>query len=295
MMKKIGLLALLALGKSAFAVEVGVVLSNISDKFVTYLREGVENYQKENSDLTITLADAGGDSTVLLNQVENFIAKKVDAVLLQPTDRKIVKSVGKKLQQAQIPLVVMNHYPEADALPLVSAYVGSKEREAGLLQAEAVSALIGNEPAQVGILLGPLGLEAQTERTAGNKEIFAKFPNIQVISEQEARWDRATAMRIVEDWLQAYPQMNVIVANNDEMAIGALLAVEKLGKKDEDFIIAGIDATPDAVAYLGKGLDVTIFQDAKKQGYEGLKSAHALALKKEAVKELWIPFETVKK
>lgn len=291
-MKKLILLAGLSV-QTAFAAEVGVVLSNLSDKFVTYLRDGIIRYQEENEDLRITIVDAGGDSANVMNQIENLISKKVDAILLQPTDRKIVRSIGKKLEQANIPLVVINHYPESDALKYLGAYVGSKEKDAGILQAEAVSALLNGEKAEVGILLGPLGLEAQTERTSGNKEVFSQFPNIKIVAEQEAKWDRATAMRIVEDWLQAHSNMNVIVANNDEMAIGALLAVEKLGKKDSDFIIAGVDATPDALAYLGRGLDITIFQDASKQGYEGLKSAHALVLKNKTEKELWIPFETV--
>lgn len=290
-MKKI--ILFLAFMNGAHAAEVGVVLSNMSDKFVTYLREGVERYAQEDQALHVTLADAAGDAAIVINQIDNFIAQKVDAVVMQPTDRKIVKAVGKKLKEAGIPLVVMNHYPEEDALPYLSAYIGSREREAGLLQAEALVRLLNGQDAEVGILLGPLGLEAQIERTEGNKEVLQRYPNIRVVAEQEGRWDRATAMRIVEDWLQAHPNMNVILANNDEMAIGAWLAAEKLGKKDADIWIAGIDATPDALALLGQGLDLSIYQDARKQGYEALRAAKNIIEKQEVTHTLWIPFETV--
>lgn len=294
--RKVLITALLLTGAqfaSAKDVEIGVVLTNLSDKFVTYLQEGVERYANENDEVKLTLTDAAGDSATLLNQVENFIDKKVDAVLIQPTDRRIVKSVGKKLANAGIPLIVINHYPEADDRQYMKAYVGSQERQAGLLQAKAVVKLLNGKSANVAILLGPLGLEAQIERTAGNKEVFERYDNINVVLEQEGRWDRARAMGIVDDWLQGNNEINVIIANNDEMAIGAWLAAEKAGKTDADIIIAGIDATPDALAYLGKGLDITIYQDARGQGYYGMQAAHQAALGQTPKALTWIDFETV--
>lgn len=277
----------------ADTVKIGAVLSNFADKYVTYLQEGVKGFAKEHSEVELTLSDAAGDSATLLNQIENFIDRKVDAVVIQPTDRKIVKSVGKKLQKAGIPLIVINHYPEPDDRQYMTAYVGSHERQAGILQAEAVVKKLNGKPANVAILLGPLGLEAQSERTAGNEEVFNRYDNIQVVAKQEGKWDRVKAMHITEDWLQGKTPIDVIVANNDEMAIGALLAAEKAGKSDQEMIIAGIDATPDALAYLGKGLDITIFQDAYGQGYHGMNAAYQAAQNNPIEKTLWIDFKTV--
>ncbi|MDO5056638.1 MAG: substrate-binding domain-containing protein [Lautropia sp.] len=292
----LGLLAGLMMTSGAVAADmkVGVVLSNFSDKFVTYLRDGVQRYDREHDDVRVFMADAAGDAATLMNQIENFIDKKMNAVLIQPTDRRIVKAVGRKLQQAGIPLVVINHYPEEADRKYMKAYVGSRERQAGILQAEAVVRLLNGKPARVGILMGPLGLEAQMERTAGNREVFARHANIKVVAEQEARWDRAQAMNVVEDWLQRKDGFNVFVANNDEMALGAALAVHKAGRADDSVIVAGIDGTPDALAQLGRGLDVTVFQDARGQGYYGMQAAHRLAEGKTVVPVVrWIDFETV--
>ena len=100
-------------------------------------------------------------------------------------------------------------------------------------------------------------------------------------------------MEIAENLLAANKNLNVVVSNNDEMAIGAVLAGRKLGLKDEDLIIVGLDATPDALDYLGKGLDATVFQSAAGQGMAGAKMAY-LAAKGEKVPSVeWVPFELV--
>lgn len=87
------------------------------------------------------------------------------------------------------------------------------------------------------------------------KNILRKHPEIQVISKQEGKWDRAKAIDITENLLSGSQKIDVVISNNDEMAIGALLAARKKGIADEDMLIVGLDATPDALEYyLGKGL-----------------------------------------
>lgn len=100
-------------------------------------------------------------------------------------------------------------------------------------------------------------------------------------------------MSIAENIFSANKNINVVVSNNDEMAIGAVLAARKQGIKDEDVLIVGLDATPDALEYLGKGLDATVYQSAKGQGEAGAEMAY-LAAKGEKVPSIkWIPFELV--
>jgi inositol transport system substrate-binding protein len=137
------------------------------------------------------------------------------------------------------------------------------------------------------------GHEAALMRTEGNKQVFAKYENIEIVAETTGRWDRALGMQVAENWYQAYPDLKAIVSNNDEMAIGALLAAQAIGITDEELIIAGVDATPDALEFVGQGLDVTVFQSAHGQGYGGAEAAYKLA-KGEAVEKMqWIPYELV--
>jgi inositol transport system substrate-binding protein len=161
------------------------------------------------------------------------------------------------------------------------------------MQGEWVAKALGAAGGNVGILTGKSGHEAAIMRTQGNKDIFAKNPNIKIVMEAEGKWDRAQGMQISENWFQANKSLKAIVANNDEMAIGAVLAAKNLNIKDEDIIIAGVDATPDALEYLGKGLDVTVFQSAHGQGYGGVEAAYKLIKKEKLEKMQWIPYELV--
>ena len=250
----------------AKSIVVGVSMYSLADKYPTYLQDSMDKFVTSQSNLKFKYADANGDPAKMLNDVENFIDSKVDALIIMPTDQKIVKAIGLKARKAKIPLIVVTVKPNEEDMQYVASYVGSEEIKSGEMQGKFIVNSLNGKPAKAIILLGPLGLEAQIKRTEGNKKIFAQHPEIKVVAEQEAKWDRAKGMEVAENLLSAHRDTNVILSNNDEMAIGALLAAKKLGFKDEDILIVGIDATPDALAYLGNGLDATVYQSASGQG-----------------------------
>ncbi len=296
-MKKIALVAAMTAGltQSVMAKEVvvGGAISSFADKWLTYVLDSMSEVDKANDDMKIVFADANNDSAKMIANVENFIDQGVDVVVLHPIDRQTVKPIAKKLKKAGIPLVIVNRRPFDKDMDLVASYVGSKEVEAGRIQGEFVAKTLGDKEGRVGILMGPLGLDAQINRTGGNKEVFDKYDNINVVIEQEGKWERDRGLQITEDWLQSDKKPNVITANNDEMAIGALLAANKAGLKDEDLIIVGIDATPDALEYLGKGLDATVYQDAKGQGKASIEAAYKIAKGEKVAHDINIPFQLV--
>ena len=272
---------------------VGVSMYSLADKYPTYLQDSMDKFVTSQSNLKFKYADANGDPAKMLNDVENFIDSKVDALIIMPTDQKIVKAIGLKARKAKIPLIVVTVKPNEEDMQYVASYVGSEEIKSGEMQGKFIVNSLNGKPAKAIILLGPLGLEAQIKRTEGNKKIFAQHPEIKVVAEQEAKWDRAKGMEVAENLLSAHRDTNVILSNNDEMAIGALLAAKKLGFKDEDILIVGIDATPDALAYLGNGLDATVYQSASGQGRLNAEMAYKAALGEEILKYNWIPFELV--
>ena len=277
----------------AKSIAVGVSMYSLADKYPTYLQDSMDKFVTSQSNLKFKYADANGDPAKMLNDVENFIDSKVDALIIMPTDQKIVKAIGLKARKAKIPLIVVTVKPNEEDMQYVASYVGSEEIKSGEMQGEFIVNSLNGKPAKAIILLGPLGLEAQIKRTEGNKKIFAHHPKIKVVAEQEAKWDRAKGMEVAENLLSAHRDANVILSNNDEMAIGALLAAKKLGFKDEDILIVGIDATPDALAYLGNGLDATVYQSASGQGRLSAELAYKAALGEEIPKYNWIPFELV--
>ena len=277
----------------AKSIVVGVSMYSLADKYPTYLQDSMDKFVTSQSNLKFKYADANGDPAKMLNDVENFIDSKVDALIIMPTDQKIVKAIGLKARKAKIPLIVVTVKPNEEDMQYVASYVGSEEIKSGEMQGEFIVNSLNGKPAKAIILLGPLGLEAQIKRTEGNKKIFAQHPEIKVVAEQEAKWDRAKGMEVAENLLSAHRDANVILSNNDEMAIGALLAAKKLGFKDEDMLIVGIDATPDALAYLGNGLDATVYQSASGQGRLSAEMAYKAVLGEEIPKYNWIPFELV--
>ena len=273
---------------------IGVPTHTFADKWMTYVFSAIRAYDEEHADVEFKLTDANNDPKRQLNDVDNFIVDGVDALLLIPTDPEIVLAIGQKAKKAGIPLVLVNRLGTDESMKFVNTYVGSKEEDAGVIQAERTAKLLDGRSGKIGILMGPIGHAGQIGRTKGIEEtIAAKYPNMEVLAKQTGQWDRAKGLAVAQDWLQAYPDMNVILGNNDEMAIGALLAAQKAGKIDEDLLIGGVDATPDALEYLGKGLDFTVFQDAVGQGRGGAEAAHKWAMGESVEQRIWVPFVLV--
>ena len=119
-------------------------------------------------------------------------------------------------------MVVVTVKPNDEDLQYVNSYVGSEEITGGQMQAEFIVDSLKGKPANAMILMGPLGLDAQIKRTEGNKLVLAKHPEIKVVAEQEAKWDRAKGMEVAENLFSAHKDINVVLSNNDEMAIGGL-------------------------------------------------------------------------
>lgn len=274
-------------------IVIGAPMVSFADKWQTYLQDSLRDFDVKHDDVEIKLTDANADPEKQLSQVENFIHEKVDALLVVPTDPTIVKKIGRLAKKANIPLIVMNRKPNDEDMKLVTSYVGSDEIEAGRIQADYVVNTLNGKDAEALVLMGVLGQDAATKRTEGVKEIFAQHKNTKLSSEQEGKWERDRGQTIAENVLAANKKINVIVSNNDEMAIGAYLATKKLGLKDEDVLIVGVDATPDALEFLGKGLDATVFQSAQGQGYTGAEIAYKAAKGEKVEHVNWVPFELV--
>jgi len=274
-------------------VLIGAAMSSFSDKGQTYLQDGVRDFDAENDDVEVLMTDAKDDAAVQLNQIETLLVKGVDVMLIVPVDISALKPVFAKCREDGVKIVIANRMPAEELHGEFDVYTGSESIQAGILQAEWVAEAMQPNGGTVGIIMGPLGHEAARMRTEGNKQVFAKYDNIEIVMDAEGKWDRAKGMQIAENWIQSGANLTAVLCNNDEMAIGALLAAEGANLADGDIIIAGVDATPDALEYLGVGLDVTVFQNMNAQGYNGAAAAYKLAIGENVEKWDWIPFETV--
>ena len=275
------------------SIRIGISMMRFNDVFLAYLRESMEKTATKIGEIEFTTLDSKGDVATQLSQVENFVNQKVDAIIVNAADTEATAKITKLAVDSDIPIIYVNRKP-SEKLPKGSYFVGSNEVVAGKIQMEYLAELMKGK-GNLAIMLGDIGGVATRERTKGLKDVLQKYPNIHVVEEQSANMYRDEALDLMNNWLSSGKKINAVAANNDEMALGAILAIKNVGfKPNKDILIGGVDATPDALNAMRKGdLTVTVFQDAKEQGKVAVETAYKL-IKKETVPNIvWIPFELV--
>ncbi|MBN9273978.1 MAG: substrate-binding domain-containing protein, partial [Mesorhizobium sp.] len=198
-MKSLCLAAVLAalMGSAASAETIGVSMQSFDNNFQTLLREGIGARAAEVNGVNVQVEDAQTDISKQLNQVNNFIAAGVDAIIMTLTDTSAAPGVSEAASKAGIPLVFLNLEPENLAsLPEKQAYVGSKETDAGRLAGEAACSLLKEKgkasDAQVYILMGDLAHQASRDRTSSFKDALTggDCKAVTIADEQSAAWTR---------------------------------------------------------------------------------------------------------
>lgn len=204
-------------------------------------------------------SDPQGDPVTQVTQVENFISRGVDMILMSPNDASACGVVLQEAVEAGIPMIIVNC--KMDDMDGALCYVGCDDLTAGELLMEYAAEMLGGE-GTIGILRGPDGLDAAIKRTTGIENVLADNPGIEVYSSQTANWQTAEAMSIVENWLQS-TTLNAVVCENDEMAVGAVEAIKGQGQSLDDVLVFGIDGIPSAYQSIANGeMKATLLQDA---------------------------------
>ncbi len=280
---------LISLTTYARTPQVGVALANFDLNFVSILRiQMVDELKALN--MNGQFVDAKGDVALQVQQVEDFINQGVDAIILNPVDTQGVQPMIKAAQNAGIPLIFVNRKPEV-TLPANMAYVGSDSALGGEMQMEALAKRM-NYRGNVAILMGELSNEEARERTRAVESVIAKYKEMKVIEKQTAKWQRSEAVDVVSGWLLNQRPIDAIAANNDEMAIGAIMALNQA--KNEKILVAGIDGTPDGQQFVKSGkMTLTIFQDAKGQAIGAVQVTKALLDKQQVKVFNWVPYKTI--
>jgi inositol transport system substrate-binding protein len=283
---------------SAHAETIGVAMSLFDDNWLTGLRHSMEDHGKTLKGVTIDTEDAQGDIAKQQSQIQNFIAAHVDGIVTMLVDADSGVAISKQAAAAGIPIVFVNNAPSnVDSLPDKQAFVGSNEEQAGTLETQTVCKMLGGK-GKVAIIQGQLGTTGQRGRTKATHDVLnsPECKGIQITEEQTANWMRTPALDLVTNWLSAGDEFDAVIANNDEMALGAIQSLKAAGKPMDKVVVAGVDATQDALAAMAAGdLDVTVFQNAKGQGVGAIDTVLKLARGEKVEKKTYIPFELVTK
>ncbi|PZU90053.1 MAG: rhizopine-binding protein [Shinella sp.] len=284
------------LSTAAHAETVGVSMALFDDNFLTVLRNGMQDYAKDMSGVSLQVEDAQNDVAKQQSQIQNFIAAGVDAIIVNPVDTDATVAMSKLAADAGIPLVYVNREPvNVNELPDKQSFVASEEIVAGTLEAKEVCRLLGGKGKAV-VMMGELSNQGARMRTQAVRDVVAtdECKGIEIVEEQTANWQRTQGSDLVTNWLSSGLEFNAVIANNDEMAIGAIQALKAAGKDMKEYVVAGVDATQDALAAMEAGdLDVTVFQNAAGQGKGALDAALKLAKGEAVDKKVYIPFELV--
>ncbi|CAN7533908.1 sugar ABC transporter substrate-binding protein [Rhizobium sp. LjRoot254] len=295
-MKKLllGTAIALLMSGAAYAGDIGVSMAN-SDTFLTVLRKGIEKSAADaNQPVQIEIAD--DDVQKQLSQIQNFIASKVDAIIVNAVDTSATAPMTKMANDAGIPIVYVNRQPiDVDALGPKGAFVASNEVDSGTLETKEVCRLLGGK-GDILVMVGDLANQAAVQRTKDIHDVIAtpECAGLKVLDEQTAVWDPVKAQDLMTNWIAAGHKPAAVIANNDNMAIGAINAMKSAGWDMKDVVVGGIDATQEALAYMKAGdLDVTVFQDAFGQGSGAVDAAIKLAKGEKIEAKVWIPFQLV--
>ena len=275
----------LAFAASASAERIGLVISTQNNPFFVTLKEGAEAKAKELGHDLIVL-DSQDNPAKELGNVEDLLVKGVDVLLINPTDSDAVVSSVKAANRSKIPVVTLDRAANGGN---VVSHVASDNVLGGEMAGNFIVEKLGGK-GKVVELEGIPGTTAARDRGTGfNKAAAGK---LEVVAKQVADFDRTKGLNVMENILQAQPEIQAVFAHNDEMALGALKAIEASGR---DIFVVGFDATDDAVAAVKEGkLAATVAQKPAEIGAIGVEVADKIVKKQAVEKNVPVALELVK-
>ena len=277
-------------------IKIGATIYKYDDNFMSYVRRALDKNADGKAELIIN--DSQNDQSKQLEQVDTMIAKGVNVLAINLVDPKAAPSVIEKAKKADLPVIFFNKEPEEDAMKSYEKcwYVGTESKESGVLQGKMIAedwkanteAWDKNKDGKIQYVMikGEIGhpdAEARTKHSV--EEIKNAGIEVEELAVDTAMWDAAKATEKMDAWLAKNgDNIEVVICNNDGMALGALASIEKDGKK---MAVYGVDAIPEVLDKIKEGkITGTVLNDAKNQGKAIIETAINIANGKELTEGL---------
>jgi ribose transport system substrate-binding protein len=267
---------------------IGLALSTQNNPFFVELKNGA---QKAASDagLNLTVVDAQDDPAKQISSVEDLIQKKVAVILLNPTDSSALAGAVQEANRAHIPVITLDRSVNGGE---VVTHIASDNVAGGTAAAKFLAKALDNK-GNVIELQGVPGTSAARDRGQGFDDEI-KNSGLKVIAQQPANFDRAQGLSVTENLLQAHPDVQAIFAQNDEMALGAVRALE--GAKKTGVLVVGFDGTPDGIQAVKDGkMAATVAQQPQMIGQLGVQSAQSVIKGQQVEAKIAVPLKLVTK
>ncbi|GCB49202.1 substrate-binding domain-containing protein [Streptomyces sp. NL15-2K] len=254
---------------SASTPKVGLSLSTLNNPFFVQIRAGAQaEARKQGVDLTVT--DAQNDASQQANQLQNFTSSGFGAIIVNPVDSDAAGPSVRAADKAKIPVIAVDRVVNKAT---TDTLVASDNVAGGELAAKTIADRLGGK-GKIVILQGQAGTSAARERAEGFANGLKAYPGIQVVAQQPADFDRTKGLDVMSNLLQAHPDVQGVIAANDEMALGAIKALgSKAGKSVS---VVGFDGTPDGLNAVKDG---TLYASVAQQPTQLGKIAVDNALK----------------
>ena len=272
----------------AEGLKIGATYYSLQNEFTMRMDNQAKKWAEANG-VDYTGYDGNYDAATQLSQVETMISDGVDAIILNPQDADACAACVDAAVAANIPIVGVNTMVNSDKL---TSYCGSQDVSAGEDIMQYMIDYIGSDSFNIVVIEGPMGQSAQLQRWEGINNILADHPNIKTLAYDTANWSRSEAMTLMETWITTYGEdINAVIGENDEMALGAREAIKAAGL---DIPCIGIDGITDAVTAVENGdMIASDFQNAEGQIEGALETAVKCVNGETVDKEVWIPFEMI--
>jgi ribose transport system substrate-binding protein len=277
-------------GSSATAdPRMGLSLSTLNNPFFVQIRAGAQAEAKKlGVDLTVT--DAQNDASQQANQLQNFTSSGLGAVIVNPVDSDAAGPSVRAADKAKTPVIAVDRGVNKAS---VDALVASDNVAGGELAAKTIAEKLGGK-GRIVILQGQAGTSAARERAEGFAKGLKAYPGIQVLAQQPADFDRTKGLDVMSNLLQAHPDVQGVIAANDEMALGAVKALgSKAGKSVQ---VVGFDGTPDGLTAVKNGtLYASVAQQPTQLGRIAVDNALRAIQGKKVAATVKVPVKVVTK
>lgn len=284
--------ALFLVATPALAAKIGVLMST-EDVFLQQIRMAIEAHAAKKQGVELEVARAEGDADRQMQQFNAMVEAGVDAMIVNPVVDESSVPMQALAAEKGIPLVYVNRMPPQNRFKGAVSLVSSNEIVAGRLQARILAHMSGGTGNLV-LLRGEDGHPAAAGRTQGVKEVLEYEPGITVVHEATGNWNRDDAEKVVAGVLAKGIQIDMVSANNDEMAIGAINAFKNANLPLDNVLIAGVDGTKPAREMMEEGsMTFTLLQDGIAQAERAVDNAVTMANGGYAEEFDWIPYSLI--
>lgn len=267
---------------------VGLAISTQNNPFFVNLKEGAQA-QADKLGLKLVVVDANDDSGKQAAGVDDLLQQNIKVLLINPTDSEAAAASVNRAAKAGIPVISIDRSVKGAE---VASHVASDNVAGGKMAAEYIVSKLpaGGEMVE---LEGIPGSSAARERGEGFHQVMDAQQTIKIVTKQPADFDRTKGLTVMENILQSHPNIKAVFAHNDEMALGAVKALEAANKKD--VIVVGFDATDDAQAAVKAGkMAATVAQKPAKIGELGVEAAKKVIAGETVEKSIPVELELIK-